>query len=215
MKKVYGLDKFLDRVAAPITTLKFYLVAAGNSLMDLNDKSETELRQMALNYITLDLKDVPTLFELNPDIGKKLLILLDLTQEEFFEKIGYTQETKSEATPKSERSEKEEYLFHTEKIYGKAVIEFLNSKQPNKERVLQFINRIKNLKHIYTDYVVQTSGFFRSERYAEVYELFKSIPFVAPYDSENSNLSETDYYDFMVNRLEDSFSNEEEDVKVV
>lgn len=188
-KKVYTVEKFIETVTAPIDSVKRQLVLAGNNLMNLNSKSEQELRQMILDYVTVNEDEFFQVMghgNLETTVGlQKAMIQLGLPTEKLYKRLGFAVEL-SDETKKTETSEKEMYLFHTEELYERIVEEFLTSELPAQERVTHFIESVKHLKQAYTNYAVQTPGFNGGERYREVFELFQTIPKVEMYKQDES-----------------------------
>lgn len=216
-KKVYTIEKFIELITAPIEKVQLsLLILAGHNKMELNGKSEQELRQMVLDYVTVnedELFDALSYGNLKTVVGlQKAVQLLGLPIEELDKRLGFNvQSVKEESSEKAEKDslpKKEDYLFHTEELYEKIVSEFLNSKLSNQERAVFYIEKVKELRKLYTDYAAQTPGFIGNSRYKEVYEFFQTIPKVELYKFDDKvgdyiNMARAKaHYDDMAKKIE-------------
>lgn len=217
-RKKYTIDKFIQLVTSPVEKIMLPLILAGHNKMELNSKSEQELRQMILDYVTVNQEDFfKAMSSSNPEVAlglKKAILLLGMSTEELYSKLGFNVEiTKKESEKNIEAiNESEQYLYHTEELFEMALQEFLVSELSNQERVLKYISRIEQIEKGFRKYAVNTVGFVGSERYKQVYEYLKTIPRITPFieDETKGNginmIMAKKYYDDIAVKLGTSFS---------
>ncbi len=213
-RKIYSIEKFIELINSPIEKIKLPLILAGNNKMYLDSKTDEELRQMVLDYITVKEEDFLKALESSDSKivleFQKAMLLIGLPTDQLFSKLGFNT-VLSESKEKSETlDEKEKYLYHTEELFENAIEEFKNSDLSKFERTKKYVEKIDKIRKKYSHYVSQTSGFAGSERFKVVYEYMKTIPIyeLYKYDSNSGNyinkVKEKEYYEGIYNELVDS-----------
>ena len=215
-KKVYTIEKFVELVTAPIEKVQLPLILAGHNKMELNSKSEQELRQMVLDYVTVnedEFFEVLAHGNLETTVGlQKAIIQLGLPIEELYKKLGFNVELLKEEGKESSEKEnfdnREQYLFHTEDLFEQAVNEFLSSKLSNQERVFRYMDRVNDIDQQFRKLTRTTPGFVGSERWKEAQEFLRTIPRVEMYKQDDKvgdyiNMARAKgYYDDLARQLE-------------
>lgn len=213
-RKIYSIEKFIELITSTREKIMLPLVLAGHNRMELNGKNEEELRQMVLNYITVNQKDFFNALssgnsKLVLDL-QKATILIGLSTEELYARLGFdiVMEHKRTAIP----NENDNYLYQTEKLIEMAKQEFIESQLSNSERVLTYISKIQEIEKKFRYYAVHEVGFVGSERYKIVYEYLKDLPRVVPFTPDESKgnginmINSKRYYDNLAAMIEESFS---------
>lgn len=183
-RKIYSAENFANLIILPIDDIKRKLVFAGNNLALLNGKSDEELRQMLLNYVTVEQDDF---FELtqSKDLEKvnklvKALDLLNLSPYDLFEKLGFNEPVEKES--KTEQvDESQIYLYQTEQLFNSALEEYFSSELPSAEKTKQYISRVILVEKTFRKYAVRTNGFIATERYKKVQDFINTFPRFLPY----------------------------------
>ena len=149
-RKQYTIEKFVELITSPTEKIMLPLVLAGHNRMELNNKSKEELRQMVLDYITINQEDFFKALSSSDSkivLGiQKAMILLGLPNEELYAKLGFDIDITRKESETETIDESEQYLYHTEELFEIASQEFLTSELPNSERVLLYISIIEQIE---------------------------------------------------------------------
>ena len=218
-RRVYSFEKFMELITSPIDNIKRKLVLAGHNLLELNSKTNTELMQMILNYVTIDKEEFINMTSSKnlSDLTKiqSLSSLIGLPKKELYKKIFNTDIEEVFSV-----NEVDQYLYNTEELFNNVIMEFLNSNLPSIDRVINYINGINEVEKQFRNYSVKTNGFVGSDRYKEVIEYLKKIPRVPLYKNDDTKgdginfVNSKRYYEDMLKILEEKF-NEIKSAKVL
>lgn len=212
-KKVYSVDKFIKITTAPIESVKYQLVLAGNNLMTLNSKSEQELRQMILDYVTVnedEFFDALGYGNLEKSVRlRKAMLLLRLPTEELYKRLGFNIELsgKSESPEKNEEAEKEQYLYHTEDLIAN-VLELYQQGDVSFDQLMEnYLKRITNIYKMYRHYALREPGFVMSERNKEVTAIFAQLLNGYELPEKMEGIEKQEYYQSLQSGVNDYLNN--------
>lgn len=93
----------------------------------------------------------------------------------FIKNDGFVREKEQEDNQqKSELSEEEMFLYHTEQLFNIALQKYMESELPAHKKAEEYVERVSFIEAQFRKYARQTVGFAGSERHRQVHEFLQS-----------------------------------------